>query len=224
MGRRSTAEVRRLLVDASGRIFRTKGFAQATIDEIADAAGVSLSVVFRHFPTKGDLFREALVTPFVESLHIFTEAWNRTFLEPADEETVMRELITDLYDGLRNHEEAVVGLLTAEQSLDPATAAEIEQLFNHIFNQLREMGEQEADRRTWFTGEGMDLNARLLVGMVTATVAYRRWFLPAGRNRISRERLIRHMTNLMLYGLRLGPVEDDELARRPALAAAPPTE
>lgn len=213
-----------MITDASGRIFRTKGFAQATIDEIADAAGVSLSVVFRHFPSKGDLFREALVTPFVESLHIFTEAWNRTFLEPADEEQVMRELITDLYDGLRAHEEAVVGLLTAEESLDPATAQEIEQLFNHIFNQLREMGEQEAERRTWFTGEGMDLNARLLVGMVTATVAYRRWFLPAGRNRISRERLIRHMTNLMLYGLRLGPMGTDAQPPAPVLTAATPAD
>ena len=44
--------------------------------------------------------------------------------------------------------------------------------------------------------------------MVTATVAYRRWFLPTGRHRISRERLITHMTNLVLYGLRLAPPAD----------------
>ena len=41
--------------------------------------------------------------------------------------------------------------------------------------------------------------------MVTSVVAYRRWFLPAGRNRISRERIITHIANLMLYGLRLSP-------------------
>lgn len=208
MRRRSTAEVRRLLLDASGRIFRVKGFGRATIDEIADAAGVSLSVVFRHFPTKGDLFREALIAPFVESLQVFTDAWKRSFTEPADENQVMRELITDLYDSLRTHDEAVAGLLSAQESLDPETTAEIERLFNDVFAQLRLMGELEADRRAWFSGEGMDLNARLLVGMVTATVAYRRWFLPSGRQRISRERLITHMTNLMLYGLRLAPPEE----------------
>lgn len=51
------------------------------------------------------------------------------------------------------------------------------------------MGEKEADRRAWFSGEGM----------------------PAGRNRISRERLITHITNLVLYGLRLGPPDLDSL-------------
>jgi AcrR family transcriptional regulator len=205
MVRRSTAEVRRLLLEASGRTFRVKGFGRATIDEIADAAGVSLSVVFRHFPTKGDLFREALIAPFVESLHTFAEAWKRSFAEPSDENQVMRELVSDLYDSLRRHDEAVTGLLTAQDSLDPGTTAEIERLFSELFARLRLMGEHEADRRAWFSGEGMDLNARLLVGMVTATVAYRRWFLPTGRDRISREQLITHMTNLLLYGLRLAP-------------------
>ena len=208
MRRRSTTEVRRLLVDASERIFRIKGFGRATIDEIADAAGVSLSVVFRHFPTKGDLFREALIAPFVESLQAFTDAWKRSFTEPADEEQIMRVLIGGLYDNLRSHDEAIAGLLTAQDSLDPDTTAEIERLFSDVFAQLQIMGEQEADRRPWIRGEGMDLNARLLVGMVTATVVYRRWYLPGGRNRISRERLVTHMTNLMLYGLRLAPADD----------------
>ena len=210
MRRRSTAEVRRLLVDASERIFRVKGFGRATIDEIADAAGVSLSVVFRHFPTKGDLFREALIAPFVESLQTFTDAWKRSFSEPSDEEQIMRVLIGGLYDNLRSHDEAITGLLTAQDSLDVDTTAEIDRLFADVFAQLQNMGEQEADRRTWIKGEGMDLNARLLVGMVTATVVYRRWFMPAGRNRISRERLVTHMTNLILYGLRLTPPDEDE--------------
>jgi hypothetical protein len=54
----------------------------------------------------------------------------------------------------------------------------------------------------------MDLNSRLLVGMITSTVAHRNWFLPTGRDRLSRERLVVHMSNLMLYGLRLEPPPD----------------
>jgi AcrR family transcriptional regulator len=207
MVRRSTVEVRQLLLDASARAFRAKGFGRATTDEIAETAGVSMSVMFRHFPSKGDLFREALMQPFLDSMKVFSDAWKRTFSDPVDEEHVMRELISGLYDNLRAHEEAVSGLLVAEESLDAATVAEIATLFNDVFAQLGEMGVQEADRRAWFSGDSMELNARLLVGMVTATVAYRRWFLPSGRNRISRERLITHMTNLMLYGLRLAPSE-----------------
>jgi hypothetical protein len=149
--------------------------------------------------------REVADGPVPRSLEVFTDAWKRSFTEPADEKQIMRVLIGDLYDNLRTHDEAVTGLLTAQDSLDPETTADIERLFADVFAQLRVMGEHEADRRDWFSGEGMDLNARLLVGMVTATVAYRRWFMPTGRNRISRERLVTHMTNLMLYGLRLAP-------------------
>ena len=205
MVRRSTAQVRQLLLEASARAFRAKGFGRATTDEIAETAGVSMSVMFRHFPSKGDLFREALMQPFLDSMKVFSDAWKQTFSDPADEEHVMRELISGLYDNLRIHEEAVAGLLVGQESLDAETGAEIAALFNDVFAQLRDMGEQEADRRVWFSGESMELNARLLVGMVTATVAYRHWFLPGGRNRVSRERLITHMTNLMLYGLRLAP-------------------
>jgi hypothetical protein len=53
----------------------------------------------------------------------------------------------------------------------------------------------------------MELNSRLLVAMLTFAVAHRQWFLPTGRNRLSREKLINHMTKLMLYGLRLAPPE-----------------
>jgi AcrR family transcriptional regulator len=203
--RRSSQQVRRLVLDASAAAFRTRGLARVTTDEIAEAAGVSMSVIFRHFPSKGHLFREALVAPFVESMQLFTAAWKRSLAAPIDEGHLMRELVADLYDSLRAHDAAVAGLLTAEELLDPATTEQIQQLFNEIFAQLRDMGEQEAERRGWFSGNEMELNARLLVAMVTSVVAYRRWFLPAGRNRISRERIITHIANLMLYGLRLSP-------------------
>ena len=39
---------------------KISSYAGATNDEIAEAAGVSASVYFRHFRTKGELFREAL--------------------------------------------------------------------------------------------------------------------------------------------------------------------
>src|SRR5271156_53822 len=89
MKRRSSQQVRRLVLDASAAAFRTKGLARVTTDEIAEAAGVSMSVIFRHFPSKGHLFREALVAPFVESMQVFTAAWKRSFAAPIDEDHIM---------------------------------------------------------------------------------------------------------------------------------------
>jgi AcrR family transcriptional regulator len=205
MARRSSAQVEQLLLDAAVRQFAANGYAKTTTDDIAEAAGVSLSVLFRHFPAKSDLFRDALLQPFVESLRAFTAHWEQSFVDPVDVEEVMRLVISDLYDHLDAHQDALTALLAADHSVDPATATEVHALFDEIFAQLASMGQREAQRRGWFPGEPMDLNSRLLVGMLTSAVAHRQWFLPTGRNRLSRERLVNHMTRLMLYGIRLAP-------------------
>jgi AcrR family transcriptional regulator len=204
-------------LEASTRVFAVKGYAGATNDEIAEAAGVSASVYFRHFRTKGELFREALVQPFVDSLTVFTERWRRSWTDPVDEEQMMRDFITDVYDNLAAHPEALRALVTTGNVLDERSSDEVAQLLNGIFDRFHEMGQREADRRGWFPGDDMELNSRLITAMLAGAVAYRDWLLPTGRNRISRRKLVEHMSNLMLYGLRLGPPPADDDARPPTI-------
>lgn len=211
MRRRSSTEVRQLLLDAGARVFREQGFQRATTDQIAEVADVSMSVLFRHFPTKGDLFREAIMQPFIDSLSAFTITWQESFADPVNEAQIMRRIVAEFYDSLRGHEDAVAALSRADGSLDENTADEIAGLFDQCFAHMRAMGQAEADRRAWFSGEEMELNSRLLVALVTSCVSHRRWFLPTGRHRLSRERIVDHIANLMLYGLRLGPREQNDI-------------
>jgi AcrR family transcriptional regulator len=48
------AEVRRELLAAAIRLFRTRGYEETTIDDIAAAAGVGRRTFFRYFPSKED--------------------------------------------------------------------------------------------------------------------------------------------------------------------------
>jgi AcrR family transcriptional regulator len=48
------AEVRRELVAAAVRLFRTRGYDDTTVDDIAAAAGVGRRTFFRYFPSKED--------------------------------------------------------------------------------------------------------------------------------------------------------------------------
>ncbi|RMG53579.1 MAG: TetR/AcrR family transcriptional regulator [Acidobacteria bacterium] len=54
--RMSGQERRRQIVRAAMDLFARKGFKGTTTKEIALAAGVNEAMIFRHFPTKGDLY------------------------------------------------------------------------------------------------------------------------------------------------------------------------
>src|ERR687883_1828091 len=54
---RMAAEDRRpQIVDVAMRLFSERGFRGTTTKEIAQAAGVSEAIIFRHFATKDDLY------------------------------------------------------------------------------------------------------------------------------------------------------------------------
>src|SRR5258706_10251861 len=54
-------ERRQTIVDAAVPLFARKGFAGTTTRELAEAAGISEALLFRHFPSKQLLYREILL-------------------------------------------------------------------------------------------------------------------------------------------------------------------
>jgi AcrR family transcriptional regulator len=52
------ARTRRLLLEAAAETFARKGFAGASVEEVADAAGFSIGAVYSNFGGKEDLFLE----------------------------------------------------------------------------------------------------------------------------------------------------------------------
>lgn len=81
---RLSAEDRRELIEAAGkRTFAERGYAGATMDEIARRAGVSAPVVYDHFSSKLDLYRRLLERTRNELL----EMWGATLFgeDPLDE-------------------------------------------------------------------------------------------------------------------------------------------
>jgi AcrR family transcriptional regulator len=66
--RRRPEQVRALLLEAAEELFTRQGYAETTTDDIAAQAGVTRSVMYRHFRTKLELFQEAVLKPFIEFL------------------------------------------------------------------------------------------------------------------------------------------------------------
>ena len=59
---RRRAELRQGIVLAALRLFADRGFDEVTVDEIAAAAGISLSTLFRHVASKDDLLVDVVRT------------------------------------------------------------------------------------------------------------------------------------------------------------------
>src|ERR1700759_4909682 len=53
-------ERRKAIVSAAVPLFARKGFAGTTTKELAEAAGISEALLFKHFPSKALLYREIL--------------------------------------------------------------------------------------------------------------------------------------------------------------------
>ncbi len=85
---------RRLIADKAFELFTDHGFGRTTVEQIAAAAEVGPSTLYRYFPTK-----ETLVLEFVEDCLLDAVAWFRE--QPA----------VDLPDGLQSVIERVLGQL-----------------------------------------------------------------------------------------------------------------
>lgn len=173
--RRHPDEVRRELLNAGRTLFAERGYEATTQRGIAHAAGVSTSVLFRHFSSKSRLLIEAVIEPFdefVDSVGSVLEASGAAgWLHGPD-------FVADLYTRLLPHRESLRALLTTLQSADgDALMRELGVRLDPLFAEVRTLA--EADRTNPCAGSDQtELSFRLMVGTVTTLVVLDDWFLP----------------------------------------------
>src|ERR1700740_3507825 len=112
--RRSTTEVRRLIMDAAADVFSRKGFDLTTTDDIATEAGGARSVMFRHFATKAELFRAAQLQPFMDMVTTFRASVEAEINELWDEERLMHTVVEIVYDSFRAHRTGILAMATLQ--------------------------------------------------------------------------------------------------------------
>jgi len=67
------AQTRERLIEAAARVFAEKGFATTSLDEVADAAGLTKGAVYSNFENKEDLVR-AVLAVHDQRLHSIADA------------------------------------------------------------------------------------------------------------------------------------------------------
>lgn len=81
-------KARAAIVEAAGRLFREQGVAATGIDAIARATGQTSGAFYAHFPSKADVFRDAIEAGFARLIGGITrtgaaggERWGKLFAE-----------------------------------------------------------------------------------------------------------------------------------------------
>lgn len=85
---------RRRIVDAATRVFRAHGLAGARTSQIAEAADVNESALFRHFKSKEDIFLAAVFEPLEDVVVEVLVDIDR--INGADEKTRMRTFLAEM--------------------------------------------------------------------------------------------------------------------------------
>jgi TetR/AcrR family transcriptional regulator len=99
---RLAAGDRRLqLVEAALDVFSRKGYGGTTTKEIAAVAGVTEAIIFRHFPTKHDLYNAVLARDQESGVIAECIAEMTVCMERNDDEGLLRSLMTHVLEGHR---------------------------------------------------------------------------------------------------------------------------
>ena len=68
-------KARTAILEVARQRFAERGYRGTTTAELAEAAGVAEKTLFRHFPTKAELFHEAVTEPFSAFVEEYLSGW-----------------------------------------------------------------------------------------------------------------------------------------------------
>ncbi|OHV06944.1 TetR/AcrR family transcriptional regulator [Mycobacterium talmoniae] len=202
--RRSSTEVRRLILQAALRLFAEKGYAATSTLEIATRAGVAESVIFRQFGDKAALFSQAALEPFGQFVQKLESVWGEVDDAGSGDEAFMLQLITELHRHVRAHKDELRSLLlTGNGNGQPTEISQAQQAFGQSMNEALPVG------AAWETDRGRQvprlwLRIRLAIAMVTAMVLFEDWFLaarPDGAEPLTENDLAKEIAGAVIRGL-----------------------
>ncbi|MGV0870811.1 TetR/AcrR family transcriptional regulator [Mycolicibacterium sp. XJ879] len=195
--RRPRGEARRLLLDAARELLARRDYRATTTREIAEAAGVTEYLLFRHFGSKAGLFREALVLPFTNFVDDFGKTWQAVKADKTTEEELSRQFVGELYDVLVEHRGLLLTLVASDglsdDEIESAGIADIRRALT-LLGQISAEGMQLRGMRS---GQP-DLPAHSTVAMIVGMVALRSTFF--GNRPPSREVIVDELVQAILHG------------------------
>jgi AcrR family transcriptional regulator len=196
---------RQKIIETASELFARRGYRRTSTAELAQAAGVSESTLFRHFPTKTLLFEDAVVAPIRSSIDGIAERRRRAPRDVSTEQgayTVYEEILRAMRkdSGLLI---AALAVLTFEE--DPEQFSGLASVFSDLLAYLDEIIQFRAAERDYYIDPVIGARTVLATALGFA-LAERMLF--EGRSVPDLQRLSAELAKLTAYGLPGRPPDD----------------
>jgi len=196
--RKITAKRRGQILKAAREIFTQKGYAAATIPEIAKAAGVATGTIYLYYPSKRELF-----VAVIKNLIITTPLLNLINKIPkGDTAIVVKHILKDRFDLIKNPVFSRMPSLMGEVLRDPELKDLWLKEFLQPFLGRIETGYRMMSAAGKFRRLEPAVAVRAVGGMILGFLILRVMEGDASPlNRVEQEKIADDIVNLLLHGL-----------------------
>jgi len=200
--RRRSTDLRAMIVVAAEDTFSQLGYKGATMAGVAERAGVTRSVLTRHFATKAELFAEVMTKPLLQFIDEWTRRWTSRLDGQPTEPELVYAFISDLYRNSRNHVGALRLLMFSGDHLEAHVRKEVWGTLNDGLGAVLDIANREIGSHGYPTRH-VDVTVRAIISMVMGYVTLDPALLDTATT--DSDDVVKHLASLILYGLELGP-------------------
>ena len=208
--RRALAEQRKAqILSAAAKVFAAKGYARATIADIAKAAGVAEGSIYNYFKNKQDLLvslPRQLIEPTIEATRARVSA--AYLAEPLPPEAILKSIALNIISIIQQNAHVIRALVSALPNMKPPMREKyLQQVILYATGLLKEYFQQQIEQGVFRPGLDPEVLSLSFVGMFFPFVIFREVLQVEVATRLDYEQLIGAVIPLFLNGVLAEPSE-----------------
>ncbi|GAA5146390.1 hypothetical protein GCM10023321_05770 [Pseudonocardia eucalypti] len=200
--RRAPGEVRELLLESAKQMFSRHGYDYSSTKRIAERAGVAEALLFRHFGSKAQLFREAIVEPMVTTLQAYADQWSG-YDRPHQVESPVHDFVKTFFGTLSDRRGSALAL-TAVSNYSTDIVTDAGAPLANVLTAIEKIVVQEA-AQFGYSGLNPPITGRVGVGSVLAAAVFRSWLFDRIVPESTDDDLIAELQTMLIHGVRNRP-------------------
>jgi AcrR family transcriptional regulator len=192
--RRSTEEVRRLVLASARRLFSIHGYGGTSTRDIASDAGVTAPAIYRHFGSKERLFEAAVEQPLHVAVDGFLQDWEFLGPDRANNAAAVRLYMKSLVRLLKDNRDLVTAYLhnrSHDDTEESVLSHELSSVVERVRSAITDQG---------LVGVDVPVVVRCVTGMVLSLVLYDDFLFPPD-DHPSQDRILNEVVALTLRGI-----------------------